>query len=219
MTSPAVEVLTSLQAIAASPEVGDRIRRDRRSELVHLGVPTPKRRAIVAKGFTFTTGDSAEVIRSWDDVWHLSGVADVMFTPLDYYRVHLRQRPQPDFWATSRRWVGRVENWAHADDLGRVYSWAMHHSPADVYPDVVAWSRLDDEWHRRVALVSLIHYAGPNSMFLPVAQVLDVVSICVDDQRPTVRKAVGWVLREASRVSPSTVRAFAERHGLSVEVD
>jgi 3-methyladenine DNA glycosylase AlkD len=214
---PGREVLRALQAVAPASDVGERIRRDRGSQLVHLGVPTPRRRAVVAAGFSFTTSHVGDTLGAWDAVWRTSDVADVLFAALDHYRVALPRQHQPEFWPVARQWIDRIENWAHADDLGRVYSWAMHHAPGDVYPTVSEWSRRDHGWYRRVALVSTVHYTGRNAVFLPVSRMLDIVENCLDDTRPTVRKAIGWVLREAADAEPDAVAAFVAAHpeGLS----
>ncbi len=61
-------------------------------------------------------------------------------------------------------------------------------------------------------MVSLIRYTGKNATFMPTRAVLDVVANCVADQRKTVSKAVGWVLRETMRADQPAVLAFIDQH-------
>jgi len=123
----------------------------------------------------------------------------------------------PGFWETVQHWIDRIDNWAHADDLARVYSFALEAVVSGqgedlVFPTLEAWSRDDDRWRKRISIVSLIHYSGKNAVFLPPEPVLRLVANCVGDPRDSVYKAVGWVLRETMRKHPDEVDAFLETH-------
>ena len=213
------EVLDALREVAlesgATAELGARIQADRGSELTHLGLRTPLRRRRVKQGFSFTTGGSKAVLAAWDDIWRTATVADVMFAPLDFYRARTVDDAAA-FSATVAGWIERVDNWAHADDLARVYSRALEASADVPYPTLLDWSAGQDQWRQRIAMVSLIRYSGKNVNFMPVEQVLAIVANCVTDERETVRKAVGWVLRETMKVDEPAVRAFLDRHAATI---
>lgn len=170
MSSPTAqqhnEVLGALSALATetgiSPERGDLVQADRRSEFEYFGLRTPDRRRRVAAGFSFTDEDAASVLAAWDDIWNLADNGDVMFAAL------------------------------------------------------AEWSRSDNEWHRRVAMVSLIHYSGKNAVFMPIEPSLRVLANCAGDRRETVSNALGWVLRELLTVHPDAVLAFFETHAASM---
>lgn len=212
-SQPHAEVLAALQLVAPEdPNVGERIRVDRGSALHHLGVRTPVRRRLVKQGFSFTDGADDQVLNSWNVLWNTSSCADVMFTPLDYYRERLRAAIPPNFWETTQTWIARIDNWAHADDLARVYSWVLAADRDNVYPQLQAWNRMPGLWERRISIVSLVHYAGKNSFFMPVEAVLPLLENCLDDDRPLVQKAVGWVLRETSDAYPDDTVAFLSAH-------
>ena len=207
------ELTAALHGVRApDPAAGERIRLDRGSELEHLGVRTPVRRALVADGFSFTRGSASQLLIDWDLLWQASPCADVLFMVLDHYRESLRNAVPDAFWPVARTWIGRVDNWAHADDLARVYSWALEAQPDEVYPQLVRWNASTDVWHRRISLVSVIHYAGANAFFLPLDMVLPLIEASLDDHRPSVQKAIGWVLRAASDAHPVEVASFLEAH-------
>lgn len=151
------EVLRTLQAAAPDGDAGELIRVDRGSSFRHLGLRTPVRRKLVKAGFSFSDRGEEEVLGIWDGIWRSTEWADVMFAVLDHYRVKLKAGVPSGFWPLAVGWIDRVDNWAHADDLARVYSWALAADHDQVYPSLVAWNRLDQEWHRRVSIVSLIH--------------------------------------------------------------
>lgn len=215
------EVLTALRVAAseagATPDIGSRIQADRGSALVHLGLRTPLRRRRVKQGFAFTTGDDDAVLAAWDRIWQQADVADVMFAPLDHYRDRAVEDPAA-FWAIVSGWIDRIDNWAHADDLARVYSRALEASRAlegssdVVYAALVGWSTEPDQWRQRIAMVSLIHYTGKHANFMPPNDVLAVVANCVADDRAPVSKAVGWVLRETMKADKQAVLDFMATH-------
>lgn len=207
------EVLAALEAAAPDdPAGGERIRVDRGSALRHLGLRTPVRRKLVARGFSFTDRVDAERLAIWDGIWHRADCADVMFAVLDDHRDRLRGGVDASFWPVASTWIDRIDNWAHADDLARVYSWAVAAQPDQVFPHLERWNAGDDEWERRISIVSLIHYSGKHAAFLPPDRVFPLVEACLDDGRDTVQKAVGWVIREMHGTYPDATMAFLELH-------
>jgi 3-methyladenine DNA glycosylase AlkD len=204
------------EVVAALRLVGDRrygeaIRADRKSSLQYLGVPTPDMRRAVKRGFSFYALDEAAILDTWDSLWNESPYGDVLFAGIDYYRHTWPRRPSPVLWPVVQKWVGRVDNWAHADALAGLYSFILERYPSDVWPQIEAWNRGSEEWPRRISLVSLIHYSGKNAVFLPAEQVLPLITNCLDDRQYYVQTAVGWVLREMGGAYSEAVRAYLEQ--------
>ena len=85
-----------------------------------------------------------------------------------------------------------------------------------MYGQLEVWNRAEDQWLRRISIVSLVHYSGKNAVFMPLERVLPLVTACLDDEREYVQKAVGWVLREMGRVYPDAVRRYLEDHAQSI---
>lgn len=173
---------------------------------------TPARRKLVARGFSFTGASVKAVLGDWDTLWWSTDVADVLFLPLDYYRTRVPKEVPSGFWRVTEPWIDRIDNWAHADDLARVYSWALADDPAGVYPTLQAWNESTELWRRRISIVSLVHYSGRNAFFMPVDKVIPLLENAVDDDRPMIQKAIGWVLRETSVQQPDVVAAFVKEH-------
>ncbi len=212
------EVLSALVAASRHPDeasrlaVGDAIRRDRGSALQYVGIGVPERRRVVRQGFSFSALGDAAVLGVWDSLWRESSNGDVLFAALDHYRPIVRRQVPPILWPVVRGWIDRIDNWAHCDELGGLYSWILAAQPDDVYPQLVTWNRSGDQWMRRISMVSLIHYSGKNAVFMPSDLVLPLVSNCLDDRRDYVQKAVGWVLRETGNAHPHEVRRYVEEH-------
>lgn len=203
------------QLVAVSPtdtDVGERIRIDRGSHLQHLGLRTPTRRKLVKAGFSFYDQDDEGILEVWDGIWKLTHYADVLFAVLDYYRERLQHGVPSFFWPVAADWITKIDNWAHADDLARVYSWALSSNPDQVHPTLIEWNQLESLWHRRISIVSLVRYSGKNAVILPPDQVFPLLENCVDDDRAYIQKAVGWVVREMSGTYPTEAIRFLEQN-------
>jgi 3-methyladenine DNA glycosylase AlkD len=205
------EVVVALTAIG-NPALGEAIRNDRGSGLAHLGIRFPALRKRVQEGFSFYALPEAEVLEVWDALWRTSPYGDVLFAALEYYAPRVRKRVDPGLWPVIRSWSGRVDNWCHADGLSGLYSRVLERYPEDVSPQLEEWNRAENEWLRRISIVSLVHYSGKNAVFLTPAEVLPLVSNCLGDDRHQVQAAVGWVLREMCRAYPDEIVAYLEEN-------
>ncbi len=205
------EVVEALSAIG-NPDLGEGIRKDRGSELEHLGIRSPDLRKRVRQGISFSDLPEDEVLEVWDGLWRSSPYGDVLFAALEYYAPIVRKRVSRDLWPVVRQWTGRVDNWCHSDLLSGLYSRILERYPDDVYPQMQVWNAAESEWLRRISVVSLVHYSGRNAVFLPPDRVLPLVSNCLGDARHDVQTAVGWVLREMANVYPDELGDFLERH-------
>jgi 3-methyladenine DNA glycosylase AlkD len=216
------ETLKALQD--ASPHQDDAARRarsenaarERGSSLEYVGLRWPVRRKVVARGFSFYALPEDEILAVWDALWRTSPNGDVLFAALDYYRPLVRKRASEELWPVAREWIGRVDNWAHADELSSLYSWILAAHPEEVYPQLTRWNESNDLWPRRISLVSLIHYSGKNAIFLPPERMLPLISNCIADHRYYVELGVGWVLRELAHVYPEEVTAYLEAHSAAM---
>jgi 3-methyladenine DNA glycosylase AlkD len=205
------------EVVAALSEIGDArygaaVAKDRGSALEHLGIGFPELRRRVKEGFSFYDSPEGEILAIWDRLWRTSPYGDVLFAALEYYAPRVRKEVSPALWPVVRHWPERVDNWCHADGLSSLYSWILASRPDEVYPQLEAWNRTQEEWLRRISIVSLIHYSGKNAVFMPPERVLPLVTTCLADERQYVQKAVGWVLREMSRAYPREIRTYLEEH-------
>lgn len=202
------EVEEALQEIG-SPRYGAAVRADRRSSMDYLGVGVPELRARVKQGFSFYSRPPTELLKVWDQLWWESPYGEVLFAAIEHYRKAPKRQP-PGMWEVVKHWIDRVDNWSHADALAGLYSELLERDVSGIYPQLEGWNGADGEWHRRISIVSLIHYSGKNAVFLPIELVLPLISNLLDDPRHYVQTAVGWVLREMGNVYPDEIRTYLE---------
>ena len=178
----------------------------------HLGIRFPMLRKRVKEGFSFYDLPMDEVLAIWDRLWRTSPYGDVLFAAIEYYAPRVKKEVSPALWPVMRKWPERVDNWCHSDGLSSLYSWILASDPDAVYPQLVKWNRAEEQWLRRISLVSLIHYSGKNAVFVPLDRALPLVTACLRDDREYVQTAVGWVLREMGNAYPNEVRVYIEEH-------
>ena len=195
-----------------NPTFGKAVQQDRGSQLKHLGIKFPELRRCVKQGFSFYSLPEEQVLEVWDALWQTSPYGDVLFAALEFYAPMVKKKVGPGLWQVIRQWSERVDNWCHSDGLSAIYSRVLERYPAKVYPQLITWNHSNNEWLRRISLVSLIHYSGRNAVFLPPKKVLPLVSNCLDDQRYYVQTAVGWVLREMGNVYNSEITKYLETY-------
>lgn len=205
------EVAEALQAMG-NPALGQAIQKDRGSQLTHLGIRFPELRRRVKQGFSFYALPEEQVLAVWDKLWRTSPYGEVLFAALEFYAPLVRKRVSPILWPLLCGWSARVDNWCHSDGLSAIYSRILENNPKEIYPQIAAWNQAENEWLRRLSLVSLIHYSGKNAVFLPPRKVLPLITNCLADERYYVQTAVGWVLREMGQVYKPEITAYIEKH-------
>lgn len=182
-----------------------------KSQLEFLTIKVPVMRQIAREGFSFYDRSPEEILAIWNGIWFSSSCFEVMCIPLFYYDRQGR-KISPATWPTLSTWSERIENWAHSDSLASIYSYLLAQNFDEVYKVLQTWNKAENQWLRRLSMVSLIHYSGKKAVFLPLDKVLPMLENCLDDERPYVQKAIGWVLREANYVYHSEISAFIEQH-------
>ncbi|MGH2497213.1 MAG: DNA alkylation repair protein [Ktedonobacteraceae bacterium] len=182
-----------------------------KSQLEFLAIKVPVMRQVAREGFSFYSQSLEEILAIWNAIWFSSSCFEVMCMPLFYYDRQGR-KISPTIWPTLSTWSEHVENWAHSDSLALIYSYLLAQNFDEVYKVLQEWNNAENQWLRRLSMVSLIHYSGKKAVFLPLDKVLPMLENCLDDERPYVQKAIGWVLREANYVYHAEVSAFIERH-------
>lgn len=195
----------------AEPGRAEEARNDKKSSLSFLAVRVPAIERVVRKGFSFYARPPDEILAIWNAIWFSSPYFEVLAAAGMYYSLQ-HAKIDPATWPTLSTWSQRCDNWAHADQLAGIYSFLLAQGSSGVYGQLEEWNASDNQWLKRISLVSLIHYTGKNAVFLPPEQVFPLVTNCLGDERYYVQKAVGWVLREMGQAYPQAIDIFLQTH-------
>lgn len=118
----------------------------------------------------------------------------------------------PQVLKRARRWLAtnRCDNWALTDDLSiRVLAPLLVRWPRLVR-SLEWWGRSHNLWVRRAAAVSLVPLARRGEH---LDSSYRVATTLLPDREDLVRKATGWLLREAGRTDPARLEAYLLRQG------
>jgi len=98
--------------------------------------------------------------------------------------------------------------WDHVDEVAHRVGTVLAVHPDEVEPVVRRWIASDDLWLRRLSIICQLDRKADTDLVLLTAAI-DAAS---DSPEFFLRKAIGWALRQHSKIDPDWVRDFvAER--------
>ena len=205
------EVRTALRA-AADPAVAPGQQAYMKSAMPYRGVTSVPLRAICDATYAEhpLAGRDAwerDVRRLWDEATHRE--ERYAATALARHRV-ARPWQDPATLDLYRHLVVTGAWWDHVDEVAtHLVGGVLAGYRAEVTPVMRAWARDGDLWVRRTAVLSQANHKDRTDTDL----LHDVVAANIADPSFWLRKAVGWALREYSKVDPGWVRAEVDGYG------
>ncbi|MBW8711071.1 MAG: DNA alkylation repair protein, partial [Mycobacterium sp.] len=99
--------------------------------------------------------------------------------------------------------------WDYVDEIAsRCIGPLLRAYTADIVPLMRNWSTDPDRWRRRVSIICQL--GSKDAVDLELLR--DTIEANISAQDFFLRKAIGWALRQHSRVDPAWVRAFVDSH-------
>jgi 3-methyladenine DNA glycosylase AlkD len=203
-----VDDLTRVLRAEATPERAEKEKAYLGSELDFLGASVPAvRRASKAVHLQHRDLPHDDLLRLVEALWarriHELRMAAVVL--LD----HFADRLAPADLGWLQRLVRESATWALADGLAIwVVGSLLDRFPEDVAAELAAWAGHDDMWVRRASLLAhlpgLRRGEGDFDRFAALADPL------LAEREAVIRKAIGWVLRDAGKHDPVRVVAWLE---------
>ena len=101
--------------------------------------------------------------------------------------------------------------WDSVDMLAKVIGIHFSKYPHLIHPRVNAYLDSEEMWLQRIALLFQLHYKQQTNWELLEHCIL----YCIGSKEFFIQKAIGWALRQYSRVNPDQVEAFIASHPLA----
>ena len=113
-------------------------------------------------------------------------------------------------WLRLEEWVEKLDNWETCDQLASNVSGRLIVANLELVDRLIALTKAGDPWTRRfaIATASELNHRGRSHP----EQALQICEPLLDDPARTVRQAVGWAIREASKKDERRVFEFLRRH-------
>lgn len=171
------------------------------SSLKYLNLKIPRVRSAFKEPFSFSTKPKEAQWKIWDYIWSNSKYFEVMLGASHF----ASSRPVEELYKnrnTLIKWVNRVDNWAHSDELSSIYSKLLEYDQSSLLPTFEKWNRSKNPWCKRQSMVGLLYYSRCRKQTPDVKLILRFVDRHINDDHYYVQKAVGWTLRECWNVYP-----------------
>jgi 3-methyladenine DNA glycosylase AlkD len=207
MTTPLLKRLRALLASAGDPVRAEGARRYMKSEMPHHGVPTPLLRSTCKELFRSHPLPSAAAWR--DEVLGLWRKAE--FREERYAAIELagdrRARSFEDLEALPmyEEMIVTGAWWDMVDSIAshRIGALLRKH-PVEMKRTLLAWSRDENLWKRRTAILSQLGFKKETD--------LPFLYACIEPSLPSkeffLRKGIGWALRQYAWTDPDEVKRY-----------
>lgn len=192
--------------LLAEPEYAAKIQQLAPSPWTVLGVRVPKLRALATdlrkRHPRVTTADLIPLV----DTAFAGHCREEVLCALFWLAASVKKEPGAALWAAIDGWIKQVADWEICDQLAMVVAAPLVAENPRRIADLVDWTRSPNPWRRRftVATAAALNQKGRSN----VAATLQICAHLLQDDALTVRKAVGWALREASEKEPRAVFGF-----------
>ena len=204
----AAQVVAALLPFA-DPERAVQASRYLKSDLDFLGVSVPGIRAVVTKADRARPGLGRDEALAWARALWRARVHERRIAAIELLRRHVRVLRPADL-ADVEAWVREAHGWAYVDPLaGDIAGPVALHCP-DAWARIDAWATDEDFWIRRSALLTRL--PGIRRGGLDRERFERYATPMLTEKEFFIRKAIGWVLREASKKDPAYVAAWTRSH-------
>ena len=211
-----VELIEAVRAAlrgAAQPELAPPMQAYMKSATPFLGVRVPVMRTLtraLARLRPFTT--SADLTDTVLRLWREAGYREERYAAITLLDTPAARRLRdPAVLPALRELIVTGAWWDYVDELAHRVGDLLLSWPAEVRPAVLAWTRSDDRWLRRAAVICQLGTRDRADIeLLTIA-----IESAIGDNDFFLRKAIGWALRDYARTNPAWVRSFADTHELS----
>lgn len=174
-----------------------------KEEIETYGLAATDIKAIASKYYKELKGDLPGAFDLTEELIETRNLtlSEVGIHMLRRFKRHIKGEHFPRF----DGWVDSLTNWANTDNLCcGLIALAVKDDPGHVEL-LLEWTRSESRWRRRAAAVSLVPIARKGDMLDSVFRIANRLMTDCDDM---VRKGVGWMLKEASKVNPREIHDY-----------
>ncbi|MBS1647884.1 MAG: DNA alkylation repair protein [Bacteroidetes bacterium] len=177
-----------------------------------IGLSVPKQRELYRTNETIQALSLPKQMRIWQEIWQHSSCYEALAQALFFVLENRECFDAEELFTQTKKWVSRIDNWAHSDALSDLYASLLEKNAELVYPQLKIWNQSKNLWERRQSLVSLLEYSRKRKKVLPANSLFFLIKKLLHDHEYYVQKGVGWTLREVGNVYPNETWIFLQEH-------
>ncbi len=199
-----VDALKELYQSHADPAAAVRMKAYMRNQFEYLGIKTPERRAIQREFFSkYGTPVIDDLDEKLFELWGFPE-REFQYTAIGLLGKFEKKLP-PDFIDTLETLLMTKSWWDTVDSLaaGAVGTHFMRF-PESRETTLHIWRKSDDFWLRRTCIIYQLNYKEKTDFKL----MKEIIRENLGSKEFFINKAIGWALRQYSRIDAEGVRAF-----------
>jgi 3-methyladenine DNA glycosylase AlkD len=171
---------------------------------VFWGITMPEQRIIAREFLETSLPEIEKILASQVHEHRMTALLILLYQFKKSRKDPQKKRLIYDFFLAHTRYVN---NWDLVDvicrDIVGGYLWEQS-DRSMLYKLAVS----SDLWERRIAMISTYEFIRHGK----IEDTMKIAEILILDKHDLIRKAVGWMLREAFKKDPETVRTFLRNH-------
>lgn len=180
--------------------------------LKFLNLSVPRVKSIVKEQLKLTHLAYGRRWELWSDVWENSLYFEPMLASCHYAYDHFSQKTKirstdQDFQQLIN-FTKRLDNWAHSDELSKIYALLFERFPKLMLPIIERWSASELDWERRQSVVALLYYSRFRKNWPEFSILLKFITAQMNSSHYYVQKGVGWAMRESYNIYPKQTLDF-----------
>jgi 3-methyladenine DNA glycosylase AlkD len=178
-----------------------------KSQMPYLGVPTPARRRVCRALFAGVDLPTAPAWRrSVLGLWRDARYREERYAAIDLTEIRrfdsfqdMATLPMYEELIVTGAW------WDYVDAIaGHRLGFLLRRFPREMRKQMLSWSRSDDLWKRRSAILCQLTFKQETDLELLYA----VIEPALASKEFFLRKAIGWALRQYAWTDPKEVRRY-----------
>ncbi|MDP6376617.1 MAG: DNA alkylation repair protein [Pseudomonadales bacterium] len=182
-----------------------------KSEMPYLGIPAPVLRRVTRQQIKeHPFASQQQWLAAVLDVWQNARYRELRYSTIQlagaqrYAKwLDLAAVPVLEEMVVDGAW------WDYVDSLAtNHFGTLLRNHPTPMKKLMRTWSRDDDMWRRRVAILIQLKFTDKTDERL----LRDVMKPSIREKEFFLRKAIGWALREYSKTSPDFVIRYVNEH-------
>lgn len=181
-----------------------------RDQFEFFGIQAGPRRAAIKPIFTNVTLPPVEdLVDVIDELWSLPE-REYQMVAIDLL-VKMKQHLAPTTLPDLERWITTKSWWDTVDMLGTHVTGSFYQRhPEETMVYIERWRRSDNIWLRRTTLLFQLKYKEATDVKL----LFELIRENKHDKEFFIQKAIGWVLREYSKIDSRSVIDFIDSENI-----
>lgn len=155
--------------------------------------------------YRYTTEECVSIL---DYLWNQATNHETMSICLFAVQQNLQKKTAEDYWKIIKKWLCRVDNWAHSDFLSSLYAKIVDYGIEEPLVMSSRWNSSDFSWERRQSVVLMAYLSRSKKYKFEFVDLMKSIEKCFYDDNYFVQKGVGWALRDIGKIYPVEMNAY-----------